>query len=120
MSFLYPLGLLGLIGVPILILVYIIKSKYTEQTVASTYLWTLSERFLKRKRRPSPLAGLISLIIQILAVIVASLAIAHPSITVPNAATISSTEPTAAMRSSALETWEAGVRAVSPLSPCPV
>ena len=86
MSFLYPLGLLGLIGVPILILVYIIKSKYTEQTVASTYLWTLSERFLKRKRRPSPLAGLISLIIQILAVIVASLAIAHPSITVPNAA----------------------------------
>ena len=86
MSFLYPLGLLGLIGVPILILVYIIKSKYTEQTVASTYLWTLSEKFLKRKRRPSPLAGIISLIIQILAVILASLAIAHPTITIPNAA----------------------------------
>ncbi len=86
MSFLYPLGLLGLIGVPILILVYIIKSKYTEQTVASTYLWTLSEKFLKRKRRPSPLAGIISLIIQILAVTVASLAIAQPTITVPNAA----------------------------------
>ena len=86
MSFLYPLGLLGLIGVPILILVYIIKSKYTEQTVASTYLWTLSEKFLKRKRRPSPLAGIISLIIQILAVILASLAIAHPTITIPNSA----------------------------------
>ena len=86
MSFLYPLGLLGLIGIPILILVYIIKSKYTEQTVASTYLWTLSEKFLKRKRRPSPLAGIISLIIQILAVTVASLAIAHPIITIPNAA----------------------------------
>ncbi len=86
MSFLYPLGLQGLIGIPILILVYIIKSKYTEQTVASTYLWTLSEKFLKRKRRPSPLAGIISLIIQILAVTAASLAIAHPTITVPNAA----------------------------------
>ena len=86
MSFLYPLGLLGLIGIPILILVYIIKSKYTEQTVASTYLWTLSERFLKRKRRPSPLAGIISLILQILAVTLISLAVAHPIITVPDSA----------------------------------
>ena len=86
MSFLYPLGLLGLIGIPILILVYIIKSKYTEQTVASTYLWTLSERFLKRKRRPSPLAGIISLILQILAVTLISMAVAHPIITVPDSA----------------------------------
>ncbi len=86
MSFLYPLGLLGLIGIPILILIYIIKSKYTEQTVASTYLWMLSERFLKRKRRVSPLAGIISLVLQILAVTIISLAIAHPIITVPNAA----------------------------------
>ncbi len=86
MSFLYPLGLLGLIGIPILILVYIIKSKYTEQTVASTYLWTLSERFLKRKRRPSRLTGIISLILQLLAVTLISLLIAHPIITVPNAA----------------------------------
>ena len=86
MSFLYPLGLLGLIGIPILILVYIIKSKYTEQTVASTYLWTLSEKFLKRKRRPSPLAGIISLVLQLLAVTLISLAIAHPIITVPDSA----------------------------------
>ena len=86
MSFLYPLGLLGLIGIPILIIVYIIKSKYTEQTVASTYLWTLSERFLKRKRKTSPLAGIISLILQILAVTLISLLIAHPIITVPNSA----------------------------------
>ena len=81
MSFLYPLGLLGLIGIPILIVIYIIKNKYTEQTVASTYLWTLSERFLKRRNPVSPVAGIISLILQILAVAVISLAIAHPSIT---------------------------------------
>ena len=86
MSFLYPLGLLGLIGIPILILVYIIKSKYTEQTVASTYLWTLSERFIKRKRRPSPLAGIISLILQMIAVTLISMAIAHPVITIPDSA----------------------------------
>ncbi len=86
MSFLYPLGLLGLIGIPVLIFIYIIKSKYTEQTVASTYLWTLSEKFLKRKRRSSPLTGIISLILQLLAVTLISLLIAHPILTVPGAA----------------------------------
>ncbi len=86
MNFLHPLGLLGLIGIPILIIIYIIKSKYAEQTVASTYLWTLSERFLKRKKPISPLAGIISLILQILAVTAISLIIAHPIITIPGSA----------------------------------
>ncbi|MBQ8583626.1 MAG: BatA and WFA domain-containing protein [Clostridia bacterium] len=86
MTFLYPLGLLGLIGIPILVFIYIIKSKYTEQTVSSTYLWSLSERFLKRKRRPSMLAGMISLILQLLCVTAISLLIAHPVITVPDSA----------------------------------
>ena len=86
MNFLYPLGLLGLIGIPILIIIYIIKSKYTEQTVASTYLWRLSERFLKRRNPLNPLAGMISLILQILAVTVLSLAIAHPVFVIPGAA----------------------------------
>lgn len=86
MSFLYPLGLLGLIGIPILIIIYIIKSKYAEHTVTSTYLWTLSEKFLKKKNPLSHVSGLISLILQILAVTVISLLIAHPIITVPNSA----------------------------------
>jgi len=86
MSFLYPLGLLGLLGVPILIIIYIIKNKYTEQTVASTYLWTLSERFLKKKRPISKISGIISLILQILIVVAISLAIARPSFTVPGGA----------------------------------
>ncbi len=86
MRVLYPIGLLGLIGVPILIIIYIIKSKYTEQTVASTYLWTLSERFLKRKNPISKISGIISLILQILAVVFISLAIAHPVFTLPGLA----------------------------------
>ena len=44
MTFLHPLGLLGLIGIPILIIIYIIKTQYTEQTISSTFLWTLSEK----------------------------------------------------------------------------
>lgn len=86
MSFYYPLGLLGLIGIPILIIIYIIKSKYTEQTIASTYLWTLSERFLKKRKPISKLTGIITLIVQILAVIFASLLVAHPLFTIKNSA----------------------------------
>lgn len=86
MSLLYPLGLLGLLAIPVLIIIYIIKSKYTEQVIASTYLWELSERFLKKKRRITRFAGLISLILQILAVILISVAIAHPVFVVPGAA----------------------------------
>ena len=86
MRFLYPLGLLGLIGVPILIIIYIIKNKYTEQTIPSTYLWELSERFLKRKKRVNPLAGLLRLILQLIMVTCLSFALAHPIVVLPNEA----------------------------------
>ena len=86
MSFLYPLGLLGLIGIPILIAVYLIKNRYTEQTIASTYLWRLSERFLKRRNPLSRITGIISLILQLLLVATVSLAVAHPIIVLPGAA----------------------------------
>ncbi len=86
MSLQYPLGLLGLLAIPLLILIYVLKNKHTEQVIASTYLWTLSERFLKRKNPISRLAGIISLILQILAVTFISLSIAQPIFTLKNAA----------------------------------
>lgn len=86
MTFLQPLGLLGLIGIPIVILIYILRSKYNEQTITSTYIWELSEKFLKRKNPLSGLTGLISLILQILIVTVVSLSIAKPIFTLPGAA----------------------------------
>ena len=86
MSFLSPIGLLGLIGIPILILIYIIKSKYQERVIASTYIWELSEKFLTKKSPITKLSGLLSLILQILTVLFLSLALAHPIISIPNAA----------------------------------
>ena len=86
MTFLYPIGLLGLVGIPILILVYIIKNRYTEQTVASTYLWRLSERFLKKRNPLTKLTGIISLILQLLLIATLSLSVAHPIINLPGAA----------------------------------
>ena len=86
MRFLYPLGLLGLLGIPVLIIIYIIKNKYTEQIVPSTYLWNLSEKFLKKKKPISLISGIISLILQILIVIIISIVISQPIITIPNSA----------------------------------
>ena len=86
MSFSYPLGFLILIFIPVLIILYILKNKFTEQTVSSTYIWTLSERFLKRRRPISRIYGILSLILQCLLVAVIALAVAHPQINLPNQA----------------------------------
>lgn len=86
MTFMYPLGLIGLVGVPLLILIYILRSKYNEQTIASTYLWTLSEKFFKRRNPLSGITGIISLVLQILTVITVSLLIARPVFVVPTSA----------------------------------
>lgn len=86
MSFSYPLGFLILIFIPVLIILYILKNKFTEQTVSSTYIWTLSERFLKRRRPISRIYGILSLILQCLLVAVIALAVAHPQISLPNQA----------------------------------
>lgn len=86
MTFLYPLGLLGLIGIPVIIIIYILQNKYTEQTVNSTYIWHLSDKFLKRRNPLSGITGLISMILQILLVTAVSLAIARPIFTLPGAA----------------------------------
>ncbi len=86
MSLAFPLGLLGLIGIPVLIIIYIIKNKYTEQVISSTYIWTLSEKFLKRRNPINKLVGIISLILQILTVLFVSVAVAQPVFTVPDSA----------------------------------
>lgn len=86
MKLLFPLGLLGLLAIPFLIIIYIIKSKFTEQTITSTYLWTLSERFLKRKNPINRITGIISLILQIFIVLLISWALAHPVFTLPGKA----------------------------------
>lgn len=86
MRFANPLGLLALLAIPVLLIIYIIKSKYTEQTITSTYLWELSERFLKRKNPINKITGIISLILQIFAVILIAWALAHPVFVLPGKA----------------------------------
>lgn len=86
MNLLYPLGLLALIAVPVLVIIYIIKNKYTEQVITTTYLWTLSEKFLKRKNPLKRITGILSLILQILVVVLIAMSLTQPSFTLVGAA----------------------------------
>ena len=77
--FLNPWGLLGLLTIPLVVLIYLLRSRYKTKSVSSTFIW---KRSLKYVRRRIPLNFIMSLILilQILVVIAASLAIARPTI----------------------------------------
>ena len=86
MNLIYVLGLLALLAIPIIIFIYIIKNKYTEQTISSTYLWTLSEKFIRKRIPINRLVGILSLILQIIAVVLLALLLAHPMLVIPHSA----------------------------------
>ncbi len=81
-NFLHPFGLIGLIGIPIIIIIYLIKNKYNEKVISSTYIWNLSEKFLKKKNPIHKINGLLSLILQIISITILSLCIARPIISI--------------------------------------
>ena len=86
MSFTYPFALFALLAIPVLIIIYILRNKYRDETAPSTYLWELSEKFLKKKNPLRKIEHLLSLIIQILAIAGMSFALAHPVFTVKEGA----------------------------------
>lgn len=86
MKLLYPLGLLGLIGIPLLIIIYILRNRYSEKTISSTFIWDLSERFNKKKNPIDKLNGLWQLILQCFVIAFLSLCIAHPVFVIKNGA----------------------------------
>ena len=77
--FIYPLGLLGLLAIPIVILIYLLRSRYKSKEVSSTFIWKRSLKYVKR-RIPLNFIMSLLLILQILTVIAASVAIARPTI----------------------------------------
>ena len=79
MSFIYPLGLLGLLAIPIIIIIYILRSKYKTKTVSSSFIWKRSLKYVKR-RIPLNFIMSLLLILQILTVVAASFAIARPTV----------------------------------------
>ena len=49
MSWLTPLGFLGLISIIALIIIYIIKPNYQNKQISSTFIWKLSLKYRKNK-----------------------------------------------------------------------
>lgn len=78
MELLAPLGLIGLIGIPLLILIYIIKPKYHERTISSTYVWKLSQKYRKRKNPFDKITQSLLLIIQIIVIGIITMLVTQP------------------------------------------
>lgn len=79
MKLLIPWGLLGLIGIAILIIIYIIKPNYQQKFISSTYVWRLSRKYKKKKLPTSRLIDILIIICQILIVAICSMILAKPS-----------------------------------------
>ncbi len=79
-------GLWVLLAIPVIIIIYLIKNKYTEQVIATTYIWNISEQFLKKKKPVSSLKSILSLLLQMLAIVMIALTICQPVIYTPNGA----------------------------------
>ena len=66
MTWLAPIGLLGLIGVVLLIIIYIIKPNYQQKIISSTFIWHLSLKYRKRRIPVSRLHNLLIFLCQLL------------------------------------------------------
>lgn len=73
MTFLNPAGLWLLLGIPLVILLYILKPPVKEKAVSSTFLWKLSEKFMKKKSPFRRFRRIFLLILQIVTVLTLSL-----------------------------------------------
>ena len=49
MRFQNPAGLWLLLGIPVLVAIWLIRPQHENRRVSSSYIWRLSDRFMKRK-----------------------------------------------------------------------
>lgn len=82
MSLAAPLGFLGLLGLGVLILIYLLKPNYQQKMVSSTFVWKLSLKYRKKKVPISKLRNILILICQILIILMCSFIMAKPVIAV--------------------------------------
>lgn len=66
MNWLTPIGFLGLLGLVVLILIYIIKPNYQNKRISSTYIWRLSMKYNKKRVPISKIQNLLVFICQML------------------------------------------------------
>ena len=81
MTWLAPIGFLGLIGIILLIIIYIIKPNYQQKIISSTFIWHMSLKFKKRRIPVSRLQSLLIFLCQVIILTTLGLLLAGPVIT---------------------------------------
>ena len=80
MTWLAPIGFLGLLGIVALIIIYIIKPNYQKKMVSSTFVWQLSLKYRKKRLPVSRLNNILIFICQVLILTICGLLLARPVI----------------------------------------
>ena len=80
MSWLTPLGFLGLAGLIALIIIYIIKPNYQLKIISSTFIWKLSLKLRRKKIPINKLRNILIFICQFLIITSTALMLAQPFI----------------------------------------
>lgn len=80
MSWLLPLGFIGLIGLAVLLIIYLIKPNYQNKLVSSTFVWKLSLKYQKKRIPISKIKNLLLLLLQILILTLCAFILAGPVI----------------------------------------
>ena len=80
MSFLNPNGLWLLLGVPALIIIYLIKAQHEDRPVSSTYIWKLSSRFMKKQLPMQKIKKILMFLLQLMIIVAVSLLAARPAV----------------------------------------
>lgn len=78
MTLLTPWGLLGLLGIAVLILIYIIRPNYQQKVVSSTYIWKLSLKYRKKRIPTNKLRNVLLIVCQILILASCAAVLAQP------------------------------------------
>ena len=77
-SFENPAGLWLLLGIPVLILIWLIRPQHESRTVSSSYIWRLSDRFMKKRVPVTRLKKWLTFLLQLLLIAGTALLAAHP------------------------------------------
>ena len=77
-SFENPAGLWLLLGIPVFILIWLIRLQHESRTVSSSYIWRLSDRFMKKRVPVTRLKKWLTFLLQLLLIAGAALLAAHP------------------------------------------
>ena len=80
MTWLAPIGFLGLTGIIALIIIYVIKPNYQKKMVSSTFVWKLSLKYRKKRLPVSRLNNILIFLCQLLILIICGLLLARPVI----------------------------------------